>query len=711
MADWVRWMRAPRFSDDEKTRKAFLLHVILMVTIALTLVAILTQFFLEPLLLIANPAIYATVAALLGISYALNTRGKVDTAAYAFSFSIASLITVIAHSGTGLLDKIMYLQVVPIFIAGLVVGESGAIYFTLLGVLLNIVLFVASPSGSSPLPADTTEIIWGLIDGITLDGFTGAILFLTARGIRLSLERIREKEAALIRQNQALQHEISERQRTEEDLHSTQALLAAVMDNAPMSIFVIDPLTNQYVMVNRMWEQQTGLSRSQAIGMTVEERLPPETAQRLNASTQQVITTGKPVQLEERIVSGEQEWYVYTIKFPLFNDQQEIQLVGGITLDITELKRAERAVRESEERFRALIEKSSDIITIIRKDGTIGFISPSCESALGYAPDELIGRSQLEFIHPEDRVIAINRFETLLAGQNAIAHIEMRVRHKDGRYVILESVARSLFHVPSIQGMVVNSRDITERREIEGQRMEAETLRRAVEQDRQAIDRKWRFVREMAHELRTPLAVMLSARDMLERYSDRMPPERRQAHLNEIGQQISYMNNVLNDVLTFSKGEAGKLDFSPAPLDLGAFCNTLVEQIQITDKKEHTISLSVDESAMGLYLLDEKLMHNILGNLVSNAVKYSPERSNVRVMVSCREQEISLCVSDEGLAFPPRNRNTCLSRSTAPAMRVSSKAPGWDFRLSRRASWHTGGRLAARAAPGRARHSPCGCRS
>jgi PAS domain S-box-containing protein len=702
MAPLLRLILAPHWADEEKARQAFLLHVILLVTAGLTVVEFLLQLVLQHSVPMPDVMVFVAVAALLGLTYMLNRRSYVRLATYIFSGFVLIMVGLMAYSGMGMLDKIMYIQVVPIFIAGLIIGEQGAIGFTILVVIFNVLLFAYAPGGHDPvLPLNTTDVFWGLTDGIILDGFTGAILFLTARGIRISQKRVREKEEALLDQNRELQQVINERQRAEADLHSIQTLLTALMDNAPVPIYVLDPRTNQYRMVNHAWEKATRIPRAQAIGMTVEERFPPEAIESINQSTRQVVETGKSVQIEERLVSGDNEYYVYTSKFPLFNQSHEVELVGGITLDITELKRAERAVRESEERFRALIEKSSDIITIVGQDGNVRFISPSSETVLGYTPDEMIGKSQMELIHPDDREIAATRIAEQLATPNALAHTEMRVRRKDGTYILLESVARSLFHVPSIQGMVVNSRDITDRREVERQRAEAEALRRMVEQERQAIERKWRFVREMAHELRTPLAVMQTARDMLERYHDRLAPERRQSHLDEIGQQINAMTTMLNDVLTFSKGEAGRLEFSPRPLDLSAFCAAVVEQIRSTDKRDHAITLVVDEPAAGLYLLDEKLMRNIVGNLVSNAVKYSPAGSEIRVELTSDGQAVEIRVSDQGIGIPAEDQ----AHLFEPFYRASNahqlKGTGLGLSIVRASVQAHGGEIACESQPGK----------
>jgi two-component system cell cycle sensor histidine kinase/response regulator CckA len=144
--------------------------------------------------------------------------------------------------------------------------------------------------------------------------------------------------------------------------------------------------------------------------------------------------------------------------------------------DITSRKRAEEALRQREEYFRALIENALDVITVINRDGKIRYESPSVERVLGYHPDELLGRNCFDLVHPEDapriQAILLDGIERPLS----TAREDFRIRHKDGSWRHLEGSGRNLVSDPNVQGVVINSRDITERKRVESiiQRNEAE---------------------------------------------------------------------------------------------------------------------------------------------------------------------------------------------------------------------------------------------
>jgi PAS domain S-box-containing protein len=141
-----------------------------------------------------------------------------------------------------------------------------------------------------------------------------------------------------------------------------------------------------------------------------------------------------------------------------------------------ERRRVESALRRSEEHFRSLIEHSSDIITIINRDGTISYESPSLERVLGFKPQELIGRNAFEWIHPQD-VPAVIEALTRPGGLSARSQsVEYRVQHKNGSWRVLETLGTNLLDEPGVAGIIINSRDITERKQAEEQIREQAAL-------------------------------------------------------------------------------------------------------------------------------------------------------------------------------------------------------------------------------------------
>ena len=155
-----------------------------------------------------------------------------------------------------------------------------------------------------------------------------------------------------------------------------------------------------------------------------------------------------------------------------------------------------RALGESERRFRALAQNASDVVAILDADGVILYESPSVERALGYRPEDLVGESVFEYVHPDDLERVSGSFVQILENPNNTQRLELRFRHMDGSWRWLESVGSDLRHEPAVKGVVVNSRDVTERKEAEERLRDSEARYRALIEQTPAIT----YIEALNHE-------------------------------------------------------------------------------------------------------------------------------------------------------------------------------------------------------------------
>jgi PAS domain S-box-containing protein len=134
------------------------------------------------------------------------------------------------------------------------------------------------------------------------------------------------------------------------------------------------------------------------------------------------------------------------------------------------------ALASSEARFRALVEYSSDVITVLAPDGTVQYNTDAVRSVLGYDPSELLGRSAFDFVHPDDVGEVLEQFGQALSQPGVAVPVTFRFRHRDGHWVPLEAIGSNRLDDPNVQGVVVNSRDITERQRVEASLRESQRL-------------------------------------------------------------------------------------------------------------------------------------------------------------------------------------------------------------------------------------------
>src|ERR687897_182269 len=164
----------------------------------------------------------------------------------------------------------------------------------------------------------------------------------------------------------------------------------------------------------------------------------------------------------------------------LRDEEGNLRGFSKVIRDITERKRAEDELKANEQRFRTLIQNSSDVITVIDADGTIRYVSPAVERLMGYHPEELVGKSVYYYVDPEKFEEAQTRFAKLWSRPGVHPPFEFKVPHKDGTRRYSEFIVNNLLDDPSVRGVVVNQRDVTERREAEEKLRESETLYRSV---------------------------------------------------------------------------------------------------------------------------------------------------------------------------------------------------------------------------------------
>jgi signal transduction histidine kinase len=194
-----------------------------------------------------------------------------------------------------------------------------------------------------------------------------------------------------------------------------------------------------------------------------------------------------------------------------------------------------------------------------------------------------------------------------------------------------------------------------EKRRAETELIKSELRRLELEKEKEFVELRERFISLVSHEFRSPLAVMYSSTQLLQRYADRIAPEKRVKYIKDIENQIRYMNGLLDDMLILGKAKAGKIEFDPTPHDLEAFCHDILEQIQVTDQVGHRFLYNV-QGELHEVLVDERLLRHILVNLLSNAVKYSPAGTTVRLEITRQGHEGIFRVSDTGIGIPEEDQ-------------------------------------------------------
>lgn len=226
-------------------------------------------------------------------------------------------------------------------------------------------------------------------------------------------------------------------------------------------------------------------------------------------------------------------------------------------------------------------------------------------------------------------------------------------------------------------------------------------MSRALAQERELHELKTRFIAMASHEFRTPLTIILSSAELLERYGQRFDEQRRLTHLHRIQATTKRMNALLDDMLLLGRAEAGRLPFHPQPLDLVAFCREVVADLRLGVAAQHLLTLTVaaEIGAQGVpAILDEQLLRHILNNLLSNAVKYSPPGSRVEVMLHRQGEQAILEVQDEGIGIPVEDQPRLFEPFYRAHNAGSAAGTGLGMNVVKRAVDLHGGAIAVHSA-------------
>lgn len=191
--------------------------------------------------------------------------------------------------------------------------------------------------------------------------------------------------------------------------------------------------------------------------------------------------------------------------------------------------------------------------------------------------------------------------------------------------------------------------EITERKAIES------ALKQALEKEKELGELKSRFVTMASHEFRTPLAIILSTTETLTIYRDRLTEEEIHKRLERISQQVNHLRTVMEDVLHLARGQAGKtMVFMPEQLDFDQQCREIVEEFENQSRYQNRLHYQGPPTAC-FCNGDPRLIRKFVSNLISNALKYSPDEKPVTVRLQATETEITFSVQDEGIGIPDKD--------------------------------------------------------
>ncbi|MFN6473083.1 MAG: ATP-binding protein [Nostoc sp. SerVER01] len=336
---------------------------------------------------------------------------------------------------------------------------------------------------------------------------------------------------------------------------------------------------------------------------------------------------------------------------------EELQMANeNLQQQNKELSNAQQALVVEHQRYQELFEEVPDAYLVTDTQGIIQQANSAASTLFNISKSLLVGKF-LENFALEKELIAFHLKLTHLRERQIpewkTQEWEVNLRPHEKTPII---VALKVAAVRSQQGELVGLRwllrDITESKRTQAKLEWAEeAMRQALAKERQLSELKSRLLTTTSHEFRTPLAAIHSSAELLEHYRHRWSEERQNTHLRRIQKSVMHMTQLLDDVLVLSQDEISKLGFNPRPLNLAQFCQHLLKELKQGDGSQHAIVFSC-ESQCTQANFDAQLLRQILNNLFSNSLKYSPIGSSINFSVSTTSDGAIFKIQDFGIGIP-----------------------------------------------------------
>ncbi len=469
--------------------------------------------------------------------------------------------------------------------------------------------------------------------------------------------------------------DITERRKMENMHKRDQLFLEKATEHSDVAYWTAEPdLVNGKIVWSKGLFEIFGTSvkgidgRIQSFLEAVDER----DRKQVVTAFQKAIELGQPLAIDHRLSGSHRPVKWVSERANLVSDGPDgRKLLVGITQDITDRKLTEQVLREYNDRFEIVSRATNDAIwdwDIVLD--TVQW-NHGIESIFGYAENEVKNSTQWAGkIHPEDydRV----HEEINLAFEHSLTNqvFEYRYTCADGTYKHVLDRAYVVYNDKAPVRMIGAMQDVSEITEYRinlEQLVEERTqkLNMALLKEKELVDLKSRFISIASHEFRTPLTTIRLAASFLKRYKNKLDAKMLEERANIIEKEVGHMTSLVDDVLFVGKIEDGKIKPALREYTFEIFGQLVSEAMKTTDE-HHRVDLQVN-SLSKTFRSDEKLLRNIVFNLITNAVKFSPEAKQVIMRVDQTSDQILLRVRDQGIGIPKnelKNLFTSFSRAS-----------------------------------------------
>ena len=416
--------------------------------------------------------------------------------------------------------------------------------------------------------------------------------------------------------------------------------------------------------------------------------LHPDDRERTRAAIALSIESHSPYDIEYRTCSppdspsaGMYKW-IRALGYTSYDDAGMPIRFDGVTVDITRQKLQAEHIEASEQRFRIMADNAPVMIWVTREDGYCTYLNKQWLDFTGQTLEEATGFGWLEAVHPEDRKRAEDEFVSSNARKAAFS-VDYRLRRHDGEYRWAIDAAHPWVSPSGVHlGYIGSVIDIHERKETEREREQLLAAERLARAEAEYANRaKSQFLAVMSHELRTPLNAILGYSDLLMTGVAGPLNSGQHQHLERVKISGRMLLDLIDDVLTFARLEAGKEDFTALPIDVHAAVQEALLTIRPdAQKKDVVVRAESDGQPLAIHN-DPRKLRQVLINLLANAVKFTDD-GEIVVRIKRGADSVQISVKDTGIGIPESARATIFEPFTQLDQSHTRRAGGAGLGLA-----------------------------
>ncbi|MBN3891488.1 MAG: response regulator [Nostoc sp. JL31] len=418
-----------------------------------------------------------------------------------------------------------------------------------------------------------------------------------------------------------------------------ETVIAGIQDQ----FFVLDREW-RYTFVNQQVAEIVGIPKEELLGRIIWEVFPDMVQSEFDTEVHRAKAQNTVVQFEYFYVPW-QRWF----------ENRVYPFAEGVSIFVTEIsdrKQAEKALRESEEKFRNMADNAPFMVWVTDTNSYCTYLSQSWYDFTGQNEEMGLGFGWLNAVHPEDYNDASNAF--LEATSSCLAfRMEYRLRRQDGKYRSCIDAANPWFGVDGqFKGYIGSVIDITERKVAEAERDRLLELEQAARTEAERANRiKDEFLAVLSHELRSPLNPILGwARLLQTREFDAVALKKAIATIERNAQLQAQL---IEDLLDVSRILQGKLNLKMLPVNLVLVIEGGLETVRLAAEAKNIQIQTMLDASFGQVLGDSSRLQQVIWNLLSNAVKFTPEGGKIDIQLECVDAQAEITVSDTGKGISP----------------------------------------------------------